>query len=95
MPERSDKRRTLTATEVARNLSEVINRVRYMDETVVVERGGMSVCEIRPVYGAPLFTGADLADLLLVLPSPGEQYLEAVEAGIDSQPVAQKTSWRR
>lgn len=89
------KTRKLTATQVARNLSEVLNRVRYNQETVLVERGGVSVCEIRPVYDATRCTGADLAELLRALPSPGESFLDAVEDGIRNQPVAEETRWRR
>ena len=88
------RRRKLTATEVARGLSEVLNRVRYNDETVVVERGGVEVCEIRPVYGAAGFTGADLARLLRSLSPAGKGYADAVEEGIREQPPAPDTRWR-
>lgn len=87
--------RRLSATEVVRHFSDVVNRVRYRNEVVVVERGREPVCEIGPVETAPGFTGADLVDLLRSLPAPGEEYLEAVEEGIRRQPPAQETSWRR
>lgn len=91
----SRNKNRLTATEVARNFSEVLNRVSYKQEAIVVERGGLPVCEIRPVYQAPRFTGADLANLMRSLVSPGEAYLRAVEKAIRNQPAAEDTKWPR
>jgi hypothetical protein len=85
----------LTATHVARNFSDVVNHVLYRHEAVVVERGGVAVCEIRPTYESPQFTGADLAELLRTLPAPPEGYLDAVEAGVRDQPLAEKSRWPR
>jgi prevent-host-death family protein len=87
--------RRLSATEVARRFSDVVNRVRYQNEVVIVERGKEPVCEIGPVESASPFTGADLVALLRSLPPPGEEYLEAVAKGIRKQPTAQETRWRR
>lgn len=85
----------MTATQVARNFSEVVNRVLYDHEAVVVERGGVAVCEIRPTYGGTRFSGADLAELLQSLPAPPPEYLDAVERVVRSQPPAEKSDWRR
>ncbi len=87
--------RRLSATEVARGFSEVVNRVRYRNEVVIVERGGEPVCEIGPVAAASPFTGGDLVSLLRSLPSPAEEYFEAVEEGIREQPAAERIRWRR
>jgi antitoxin (DNA-binding transcriptional repressor) of toxin-antitoxin stability system len=38
----------LTATEAARNFSDLVDRVLYRGEVFVVERGGRSVCRIVP-----------------------------------------------
>jgi hypothetical protein len=88
-------RRRVSATEAARNFSEMVNRVRYNGETFVVERGGTSVCEIGPAACTTDFTGADLVELLKALPSPGKHYLGHVEDGIREQPPARETRWRR
>jgi antitoxin (DNA-binding transcriptional repressor) of toxin-antitoxin stability system len=41
----------ISATDAARRFSEILNRVRYRNETFVVRRGGVAVCEIVPVRG--------------------------------------------
>jgi len=50
----------ITATELARNLSDILNRVRYQGETFSVERNGEVVAELTPSPEAPrVFTVAD------------------------------------
>ena len=86
--------RRVSATEAARNFSEILNRVRYRGETFVIERGGQPICEIRPA--APtLFTGADLVTLLRSLPSVDEGYLTAVEEIARRQPQLPESPWER
>lgn len=79
----------ITATEAARRFSEVVNRVRYRNETFVVKRGGEPVCEIVPVK-AP-FTGRGLAGLLRTLPHPAKGYAKAVEKHVRDQPKTPKS----
>jgi len=50
---------TITATELARNLSDILNRVRYRGESFRVERNGEVVAEIRPGAGVQVSTVAD------------------------------------
>jgi prevent-host-death family protein len=57
----------ITATELARNLSDVLNRARYKGETFIVERNGEPVAKIEPT-GKPGITLEELADLLRGLP---------------------------
>ena len=85
----------LSATEAARNFSELLNRVRYQGRTFLVERGGEAVCEIRPVYEPREFTGSDLARLLASLPDAPRAYLDAVAEAIEGQPPAEDTRWSR
>jgi hypothetical protein len=89
------KRPRVSATEAARNFSELLNRVRYRRQSFLVERGGRAVCEIRPAYEATGFNGADLVRLLKSLPKPAEAYLDAVEEAIERQPSAEETDWPR
>ena len=84
----------ISATEAARRFSEVVNRVRYRNETFVVKRGGEAVCEIIPVR-TKTFTGRELVELLRALPHPGKEYLDAVEKHVRKQPRAEKSKWPR
>lgn len=84
----------ITATEAARRFSEVVNRVRYRNETFVVKRGGEPVCEIVPVHTAR-FTGRELVELLRSLPHPDKDYLDIVEKHVRRQPKAEASKWPR
>jgi prevent-host-death family protein len=84
----------ISATEAARRFSEVVNRVRYRNETFVVKRGGVPVCEIVPVQ-TKTFTGRDFVGLLSSLPHPGKKYLDEVEQHVRKQPKAEKSKWPR
>ena len=92
---RTESRSSVSATEAARNFSELLNRVHYRKETYVVERGGRAVCEIRPAYEVTGFKGTDLARLLASLPQAPEAYLDAVEEGLEGQPPAEDRRWPR
>jgi antitoxin (DNA-binding transcriptional repressor) of toxin-antitoxin stability system len=48
----------ITATELARNLSDILNRVRYQGETFRVERNGEVVAELKPAPDTKVFTVA-------------------------------------
>jgi len=84
----------ISATDAARRFSEVVNRVRYRNETFIVKRGGEPVCEIVPVCTAA-FTGRELVELLRSLPHPDKDYLDAVEQHVRKQPSAEKSKWPR
>ena len=82
----------LSATEAARNLSELLNRARYRGESFIIERGGEPICELRPIQPSP-FTGADLVALLRSLPPIDEDYLETVELLQNEQPSLPESPW--
>ena len=83
----------ISATDAARRFSEIINRVKYRNETFVVTRRGAPMCEIVPLCTAT-FTGRDLVELLRSLPHPDKDYLDAVERHVRKQPRAEKSRWR-
>jgi prevent-host-death family protein len=84
----------ISATDAARRFSEVLNRVRYRNETFVVKRGGEPVCEIVPVRNAS-FTGSEFVELLRSLPHPDKEYPGTVEKHVRKQPRAEKSKWQR
>ena len=75
--------RVVTATETAKNFGAIIDRVREDRAVYVVERGGTPVAEIGPVK-AKTVTIRDFAEFIRSgsVPSPGDEYLEAVEEGV-------------
>jgi prevent-host-death family protein len=84
----------ISATDAARRFSEILNRVRYRNETFVVKRGGEPICEIVPARNVT-FTGRDLVELLRSLPHPDKDYLDTVERHVRKQPRAEKSKWPR
>jgi prevent-host-death family protein len=84
----------LSATEAARNFSDLVNRVYYKGETFVVERGGEPVCKISPA--APVrFTGAEFVQLLSKLPRPDHEYFDVIEGLNKKQEPLGPSPWER
>lgn len=71
----------ITATELARNLRAVIDRVRETGEAYIVERGGQPVAQVSPTPGEQTAAQA-LADLYRTLPpDAAESWLEDARRG--------------
>jgi antitoxin (DNA-binding transcriptional repressor) of toxin-antitoxin stability system len=87
-------KRVVSATEAARNFSDLINRVCYRGETYIVERGGTAMCELSPV-AARRCTGAELLDLLATLTPPAEEYLAVVEEVTRRQATVEPSTWEK
>jgi antitoxin (DNA-binding transcriptional repressor) of toxin-antitoxin stability system len=84
--------RTITATNLARRLSDVLSRVRYRGERYIVERGGESIARIEPV-GPPVFTVKDFIGLMTALPRPDEEFARDLEKIRRSQLPVQLREW--
>lgn len=84
--------RKVSATEASRNLSELLNRIRYRGESFLVMRGGQPICELKPASPKG-FSGADLVALLRSLPPVDEGYLSAVEETARNQPFLPESPW--
>jgi antitoxin (DNA-binding transcriptional repressor) of toxin-antitoxin stability system len=84
----------ITATELARNLSDILNRAYYQGEEFVVERGGQPMCRIAPprVRGC---TPEEFARLLKELPKPDDEYLDILEEITRNQPPVPESPWSR
>lgn len=86
----------LTASEVSRSFSDVLNRVVYRQEEFIVERNGQPACQIIPVAPSlSKFTVSDLESLLQSLPAPDPAFWDDVEEGIQAQGEAPPTVWPR
>ena len=83
----------VTATEAARNLSDLLNRVRYRGERFTVVRGGEEVAEIVPARRSAGVTLRELRDALASLPAPDDDFAADLERIRTEQPPAEP-SWR-
>jgi prevent-host-death family protein len=83
---------TISATVLSKNLSDILNRVRYRGEEFVVERGGEPVARILPAAPSTGPTFRELVERLLALPgdSTFADDLERVQA---NQPTAEVADW--
>lgn len=83
---------TLTATSLARDLSDVLSRVRYRGESFVIERAGEPVAVVSP---PPVRAGASLATLAALIQEHGRDpsFADDLEAIQASQPPAPDSPW--
>ena len=85
--------RQISATELSKRLSDVLNRVYYQRETLIVERGGKAVCQIAPVASAGDFTLAQLVELLHTVPEGDKAFADAVHAGLAEEDAFKGMEW--
>lgn len=83
----------ITATELSRNLSDVLNRVHYKGEAFAIERNGHTVAVLRPVEEAPKATLRTLAEIMRKY-SPGDpSFADDLEEVQRSQGLAESPEW--
>ena len=76
----------VTATEAARNFSDLLNRVRYGHETFVVLRGGEEIAQITPAGSGRSITLAGLIELVLRNAPADPSFADDLEEIQASQP---------
>ncbi len=83
---------SISATKLARSISDILNRIHYRGERFLVQRGGKTVAALGPPDSGPIPLSEVLA-CLEGLESPSNGFgddLEAIQAG---QPDAEVSSW--
>ena len=83
----------VSATELARRLSDVLNRVHYRGERFVVERNGQTIAEIAPPTSSPGISYGELLARLGDLHMPDPQLADDLEEIHRSQPRAEFPDW--
>ncbi|MBI4311690.1 MAG: type II toxin-antitoxin system prevent-host-death family antitoxin [Chloroflexi bacterium] len=83
----------ITATELARNLSDILNRVRYKGEKFIVVRNGEAVASIEPPSPPKQITLGEFLELLKTFPKPDPEYWDELEQIQANQPKAQFPEW--
>ena len=84
---------TLTASDLARRLSEVLSRVRDHGERFAVERNGEPVAALIPVDAAPRVTVGELFERLRAIGLPDEDFAADLEAIQATQPKLASPKW--
>lgn len=85
--------RKVTATEAARNFSELLNRVRYGRESFVILRGGEEVGQLVPAPLNPRITLRDFVEMLGRLEWPDSQFADDLEKIQADQPLPDAPPW--
>jgi prevent-host-death family protein len=83
----------ITATELARNLSDVLNRVRYKGERFVVVRNGEEVARLEPGPEFRRMTLKEFVDAVRGGPKPDPEFLDDVIAIRASQGSLPPSPW--
>lgn len=83
----------ITATELAKNLSDVLSRVRYRGEHFVVERNGEPVASLGPVTRPQGVTVRELVARVGHLKLPREGFADDLEQIQATQPPAEALRW--
>ena len=84
----------ITATDLAKGLSDVLNRVRYQGEKFVIERNGEPVAALVPSAPKLGVTLRQVATRLADLTMPGDGYAEDLEAMQSAQERSEAPVWR-
>ncbi|HVB96923.1 MAG TPA: hypothetical protein VNG11_04270 [Chloroflexota bacterium] len=84
---------TITATELAKNLSDVLNRIHYRGERFLIQRGGEPVASLGPVTGAPGVIIRDVIAQIGDLVLPGDDFARDLEVVQSAQLPAETAPW--
>jgi hypothetical protein len=84
---------TITATELARCLSDVLNRVHYRNERFIVERNGQPVAVIAPPGPVRGTTLHEIAEKLRGLEFPGDGFADDLEEIQANQSRSEFPEW--
>jgi len=84
---------TISATELSKRMSDILNRVKYRGERFVIQRNGESMAVLQP---ADLRTGITVSELVARvgdLKVPDDGFAENLEAVPAEQGFAEITEW--
>ena len=87
---------TITATELARSLSDILNRVRYRNERFIVQRNGETIATIAPPEPAEPVRGVMLHEALRKLGDlemPGDGFADDLEEIQANQTFSEFPDW--
>jgi antitoxin (DNA-binding transcriptional repressor) of toxin-antitoxin stability system len=85
--------RTITATELARSLSDILNRVHYRNERFVIQRNGETIATIAPPDPVRGTTLHEIAEKLRDLEFPGDGFADDLEEIQANQSRSEFPEW--
>jgi prevent-host-death family protein len=85
--------KTITATELARSLSDVLNRVHYRNERFIIQRNGESIAALVPAGPQRGVMLHDALRALGELKMPGDGFADDLEEIQANQPLAEFPEW--
>ena len=83
----------ITATELGRSLSDILNRIRYRGESFEVQRNGEPVATLVPPSPTLGVTMGQVASHMRNVASPGDGFASDLEAVQSSQAPAEGPKW--
>lgn len=83
----------ITATELSRALSDVLNRVKYKGERFIVQRNGETIATIEPAAKPCDVTLDDIIAKVGDLYVPGDGFADDLEAVQAEQGLAEFPEW--
>ena len=84
---------TISATQLAKGLSDVLNRVKYRGERFVIQRNGETVAVIAPANTRPGITVSELIARVGDLKLHDAEFADNLEAVQAEQGLAEITEW--
>jgi antitoxin (DNA-binding transcriptional repressor) of toxin-antitoxin stability system len=84
----------ITTTDLARNLSDVLNRVHYRGETFLVKRGGQTLARLTPTAPS-IRTWEEFKTLLSELGPIDKSFSGDLEEVIQAQEKIEASPWER
>lgn len=95
-PTRATEPTRITATQLARSLSDILNRVRYRGERFEIQRNGETVATLAPIELPDAKRGATLREILDAIergPRMDPDFLDELERINANQPPPQVHEW--
>jgi antitoxin (DNA-binding transcriptional repressor) of toxin-antitoxin stability system len=84
---------TITATELSKRLSDVLNRVKYRGERFIIQRNGETIATLAPAVEKPGIPVKELVARIGNLSMPGDGYADDLEAIHAEQGVIELPEW--
>lgn len=83
----------ITATQLARSLSDILNRVDYRGERFEIQRNGKTIAMLAPADPRAERTLRDFIEDVMSRPSPDPSFADDLEAAHAEQPPAEFPEW--